>query len=423
MSKRSVWLPWLICCIGALFYCYEYFLRILPSVMVTDLLQIFRINGVQFGNLVAFYYYAYTPMQLPVGILMDRFEPRILLVFAALVCSLGTYLFAQPILLIAQIGRFLVGFGSSFAFVGVLKLAALWLPPSRFALIAGLTTSLGMLGGMVGNIALAKLVMIFGVSHTLHLALIAGVLLTLCLWYVIPHKHTAIQTDREPKLRYAQFFSSVIALFKQPQMWLVGIIGAFLYLSLSAFAEVWGIPYLIRVHGLSTVSASMYISFVFLGWTIGGPLIGWISDRTGNRRLPLIFGAGFGGLCFALALLLGTGLPKFLLGGLLFLFGIFSSAEVLVFPMAFEMNRVSGLSGTALAVMNLLVMLGGVLTQPLIGKLLDLFTGKHIAGNLMIFSTQSFQYALGLIPICFFLAAILLLFVRETFVRERKSIN
>ena len=127
-------LPWLIVAVAATFYAYEYFLRILPSVMVTDLMQSFGVSAAVIGNLAAFYYYAYTPMQLPVGVMMDHYGPRRLLTFACLCCAMGSFLFAQPNhIFMAQVGRLLVGFGSAFAFVGVLKLATLWLPQNHFA--------------------------------------------------------------------------------------------------------------------------------------------------------------------------------------------------------------------------------------------------------------------------------------------------
>jgi len=413
-EKRTTVFPWLVCGLGALFFCYEYFLRILPSVMTEDLLKMFSISGVAFGNLVAFYYYAYTPMQLPVGIMMDRFGPRKLLVFASLVCVLGTYLFAHHYLPTAQLGRFLVGFGSAFAFVGVLKLAALWLPPSRFAFIAGMATSLGMVGAMIGDIVLSKLVVVLGSNTTLYLSALAGIGLTIAMWYVIPETK-AVQTktvSASSQLSYREFFKAVFKLCKNPHMWLVGVIGSCLYLSLSGFAEIWGIPYLIRVYGLSSVSAATSISFVFLGWAIGSPLVGWISDKIGNRRYPIIGGSLLGSLLF-LFLIYFPLIARQYLEILLFTFGLCSSTQIIVFPIARELN-VPALAGTALAMTNLLVMLSGVLSQPLIGKALDVFTGIHVKGDLMAFSIRSFQHALTIIPIAFVLAAILTLFVKET---------
>ncbi|MES2997718.1 MAG: MFS transporter [Pseudomonadota bacterium] len=413
-KKRISLFPWLVCGLGALFYCYEYFLRILPSVMTEDLLKMFSISGLAFGNLVAFYYYAYTPMQLPVGIMMDRFGPRKLLVFASLFCALGTYLFSHHYLPTAQLGRFLVGFGSAFAFVGVLKLASLWFPPSRFAFIAGMATSLGMIGAMVGDIVLSKLVVSVGSNTTLYLAAMVGVGLTIAMWYVIPETK-AVKTaaaSASSKLHYREFFKAVFNLCKNPQMWLIGVIGSFLYLSLSGFAEIWGIPYLIRVYGFSSVTAATAISFVFLGWAIGGPLVGWISDKLGNRRYPIIIGALLGALLFS-KIIYDPTLPNYSLKILLFMFGICSSTQIIVFPIARELN-VQALAGTAIAVTNCLVMLGGALSQPLIGKALDVLTGIHIKGNLMAFSINSFQHALTVVPVAFVLAAILTFFVKET---------
>jgi MFS family permease len=412
--KRIDLFPWLVCGLGALFYCYEYFLRILPSVMTEDLLKMFNINGVAFGNLVAFYYYAYTVMQLPIGMMMDRFGPRKLLAFACLTCAIGTYLFAHHYISTAQMGRFLVGFGSAFAFVGVLKLTAIWFPPSRFAFIAGMATSLGMVGAMTGDIILAKLVFTLGSNMTLYIAATVGLLLTVCLWYIIPETKQVKTVDAlvPPILSYKEFFQAVFKLCKNPQMWLVAVIGSLFYLSLSAFAEVWGIPYLIRTYGLSNSTAALNISFIFLGWAIGSPLVGWISDKIGNRRLPIIIGALLGAALF-IVLIYFPYVSSHFLGFLLFGFGLCSSAQIIVFPIARELN-VQALAGTAIAMTNLLVMLGGALSQPLIGKALDVLTSTPVKGNLMAFSVESFQHALTIIPVAFVVAAILAIFLRET---------
>ena len=123
MTKRGSWFPWLVCGLGALFYCYEYMLRIAPSVMSQDLMMAFKIGLGAFGNLVAFYYYAYTPMQLPVGVMMDKYGPKRLLAFAALVCALGTYLFAHTNLAGAQVGRFFSRHGFCICFCGSVEIS------------------------------------------------------------------------------------------------------------------------------------------------------------------------------------------------------------------------------------------------------------------------------------------------------------
>ena len=126
ISKKQAFLGSLICAIGAFFYCYEFVLRIIPGALQSELSAAFgHISATTFGQLSAFYYFAYSPMQIPVGMLMDRFGPRRLLTFACLCCTLGSWMFADiSSMLVAGCGRFLVGFGSSFAFVACNALAA-----------------------------------------------------------------------------------------------------------------------------------------------------------------------------------------------------------------------------------------------------------------------------------------------------------
>ena len=143
---------WLICGLGAIFYSYEYLLRIAPSVMEPALREHFDLSATGFGLLSSIYYFAYVPMQLPVGVLLDRYGPRRLLTFACLICVIGTLLFTgTTVFWIAATGRFLVGFGSAFAFVGVLKLATIWLPENRLAMVSGMTSALGAIGAMLGD--------------------------------------------------------------------------------------------------------------------------------------------------------------------------------------------------------------------------------------------------------------------------------
>ena len=219
-SKRSQIFPWLICGLGALFYCYEYILRISPSVMAQPLAHAFNVDAAMLGNAVAFYYYAYTPMQLPVGVLMDRYGPRRLLAIAALICAGGAYLFAFGHLGIAEVGRFLVGFGSAFAFVGVLKLASLWLPPSRFAMIAGLVTTLGMLGAMFGDRLLGHFVQQMGWQSTVNLSAAVGVVLAAVIWLGIPRSnasavHSHVTDVPEKPMDFGQLFKEFFQLIKK----------------------------------------------------------------------------------------------------------------------------------------------------------------------------------------------------------------
>jgi sugar phosphate permease len=412
--KKATLLGWTICGLGAVFYCYEYLLRMAPSVMTLELREAFQMDALAFGNLAAFYYYAYTPMQLPVGVLMDRYGPRRLLVFACLVSAVGTYLFAQPgHLFIAQIGRFLVGFGAAFAFVGVLKLASVWLPANRFAMISGLATSLGMLGAMVGDIFLVGLVKQHGWSATTVFLAIAGVILAVILFMVIPKAVRQQSVEADTVTSFKQLFSGLLMLMRNPYIWINGAIGSFLYLSLSVFGELWGPIYLTGAHAYTRADAATAVSMVFLGWAIGGPLAGWISDKLGRRRLPLLIGAIGTAVTIALVFYLPAGTPKYIMFTLIFLFGVFASAEVITFAIAKELVP-AHLTATAIAFTNMLVMLGGAILQPLVGAILDFKWQGQMLDGLRVYSPEAYQMALVAVPIGALLAAILIYRMKET---------
>ena len=413
-QKTSMFFPWLICGLGALFYCYEYFLRITPSVMADDLMRSYGLTAAAFGNLSAFYYYAYAPMQLPVGVMMDRYGPRRLLTVATLLCAIGTYLFAiSDQFAYAAAGRFLVGFGSAFAFVGVLKLAVIWLPPERFAMISGLATALGAIGAIVGINSLAALVQIQGWRSTVYMTAILGIVLAIIIYAIVrDHRQTSQDAYALGQSSYRSLFTSLFKLIRKPQIWLNGIVGFLIYLPTSAFADLWGVPYLENSYHLSTAHASGAISMIYLGWAIGAPLAGLISDRMRRRCMPMVIGAMTAAILIAMVLYIPA-IPELGLYIILFIFGVFSSAQVIVFAVGRELSPAK-LSGTAIAFTNMIVMLGGFIFQPVIGKLLEMHWHGKVFNGIHIYDVSDYRYALLVLPIGLMLAAIVTLFIRET---------
>jgi len=413
-SSKILFLPWLVCGVGALFFCYEFYLRVLPSVMTADLMRTYNINAAMLGNMTAFYFYAYTPMQLPVGVLLDRYGPRMLLTLACFACALGTYLFGfTDSLAIAKLGRFLVGFGSAFAFVGVLKLATIWLPPQHFAMIAGLTTTLGMLGAMTSDIMLNAVVEKFGWRHAVACSAIAGLVLTFIVWLVVrdrPREVPVPLPDHAENLKGA--FHGLVETLKNRQVWLAGLIGFLMYTPTTAFAVLWGVPYLEYVYNFSAAHAGLAISMIFLGWAIGGPVIGSVSDKLRLRRIPMFFGA-LSAMFLLFVLIFLPGISDFWVFVILFLFGLCSSAQVIVFAIATEASSHEA-SGVALALTNMIVMLGGVLFQPLIGVLLDWKWEGILVNGAHVYTRGDFQFALAVLPFGVLVSVLLCGFVRET---------
>jgi sugar phosphate permease len=412
-SRKTSLLPWFICGLGAVFYCYEYFLRITPSVMTSELMSAYNLKGGEVGNLSAFYYHAYVPMQIIVGLLMDRYGPRRLLTIACTLCAIGTYLFAGKYGLgLAEFGRFLVGFGSAFAFVGALKLATIWLPPNRFALVSGIIMCLGMIGAMCGDILLRAMVDGIGWRSTIYVSAAAGLVLTIILWSVIrdadkdhPDHHTHI-------INFKGVLAGLVETLANSQIWLIGIVGFLMYTSLSAFAELWGIPYLEQAHGFSKTTAAYANSIVFLGWAVGSPAWGWFSDFIQRRCLPIIIGA-IASLIFVTVLLYLPTLSTYGVYLCLFMFGFFSSVQILIFAICHEASKIK-VAGTAIALTNMIVMIGGNVFQPIIGKLLDMeWTGVLVHGA-RVYPVHAYHVALSVLPVCIIVACFIMYFVRET---------
>lgn len=414
-SSVSLSFAWAICALGALFYCYEYLLRIAPSVMTTQLMSAYQINATMFGSLVACYYYIYTPMQLPVGILLDKYGPRRLLILACGICVLGTYLFANPPhFYLAAIGRCMIGFGSAFGFVAILKLATLWLPRRFFGMMIGFTMTLGMVGAMLGDVALDYVVRHHGWLATFKVMIVAGVILALTIGFFMPNSPK--QKSLKPTLSYRDLVKISVCLFKMPFIWLNGFVGCFLYLSLSLFGELWGPKYLQVSHGLTSAQATAMVTAIFLGWAIGTPIIGYAST-TMQRTIRIMIVAA---LVTALMSALIIAFPQWhgvILYVALFIFAFASSAESMIFAVACEAVDEAS-AATALAITNMLVMVGGIVFQPLFGKILDMHWEGVMSNGVKVYSAHAYDIALSAIPITAFISAILLMVMLKIYPRR-----
>jgi len=367
-------LAWLVVGLAALFYTYEFALRILPSVMEEQLLAHFHLMAGGFGVLSACYYFVYTPMQLPVGLLMDRFGPRVLLTVATMVCAGAVFLFAATSLLpLAYFARGLMGFGSAFAFIGAMKLAAIWFPPHRFALFSGLISSLGMVGAMAGDDIMAEMVTGLGWQTTCFVMGAIGVGLGVAIWFVVrdtPPRGYQVAPHHSMDASVRKLWISFWKVATRAQTWKAGFAGAIMFLPVSVIGSLWGPSDILSGHpSLNLAEATSVVTMVFLGYAIGSPVIGHLSDHYRNRKLPMVIGAVGLAVTFGLFVMI-PGLPVWALYVLTFLIGVFSSAEALVFVVGREANRADA-AGTAIAMINMLVTLGGALFQPIVGYILQ----------------------------------------------------
>ncbi|OYV55926.1 MAG: MFS transporter [Legionella sp. 21-45-4] len=408
-QKRLLW-GIVACVMGAFFYCYEFVLRIVPGALQSELCEAFgNISAATFGQIAAMYYFAYSPMQFPVGMLMDRFGPRRLLTFACLCCTLGSTIFGYSnSLLVVSFGRFLVGLGSSFAFVGVLSLALHWLPRRYFSLVTGLVTTLAMLGVVYGEVKITELTVRFGLHEVLGLLVLIGAVLSGLIFLMVKDGSDSHPVHSDS---ISVFLRQVWQVLISSEVWLIGFVGACLYTSLSVFGELWGKSYLEQAHHLNKIDAARAISMMFLGWAVGAPIAGFLSDWSARRVLPIVIGALMSFICIS-TILYCQNLSFFMLNLLLFFYGVFSGTEIIVFIMAKENTR-SLVSGTVFAAVNMIVSLVGAIFQPLIGFLLDMFGNGRVLGEEHFYAAHDYQLALSIIPLSLLMVILLSFFLKD----------
>ncbi|HEY5792799.1 MAG TPA: MFS transporter, partial [Chthoniobacterales bacterium] len=353
----------------------------------------------------------YAPVQLVVGWSLDRFGAKRVLVPAILLCAAGCFLEAFGITAwMLTSARLLQGFGSAFAFVGAMYLATKWFPANKLALLAGLTTALGMLGAIGVNAGLVEIVQDVGWRSTLWGAGIAGIGVAALVFWIVPHDkpRNAEGLGEAVEEEVHSLWKSLRVVGGNPQTWLAAVVATALYMPLTLLGALWGVEYVATVTQEGKVQASGAISMIYVGWLIFGPFTGWLSDRWGRRKL-LVLASSVLTLLASGLLLLFTNVPLWAVYGLMLLIGIASSPQTVSFVMAVEHNPRS-MSGTAIAVVNMLVMLLGGLCMPLFGCLLELATPGH--GE--VYSPTAYRLAMILLPASMMLSILACVFLKES---------
>ena len=175
--------------LATVFYFFDNLLNVSPSAMKSELMVEFNCSGAALGALASCYLWSYGLMQIPVGILMDKYGPRRLLTIASLSCALGSFVFGWAMTLqMAMLGRLLIGFGASFAVVGCTKIASLWFPAKRFALFIGLMVTIGMLGAAFGLSTVKWIIDKLDWRQSMYMASMLALVIAAMLWTLVRDK-------------------------------------------------------------------------------------------------------------------------------------------------------------------------------------------------------------------------------------------
>ncbi len=391
---------------GAVFFFYAWVLRVSPSVMVDEFMREFAVGATAVGSLSAFYFYGYAGMQIPVGLLIDRFGPRRLVTVAALVCGASCLVVAwSPTFEGVAFGRFLIGASAAFSLVGAFAVAGQWFQPAQFAILGGLAMAAGMAGGVLGQAPVRLLVESQGWRPTTAMMALGGVLIAVMAWATIRDR-----TRGSGGLGHV--ISGLGCVLGNPQTWLIALAGLGTNGTLLGFGGLWGVPFMGAAHGLEPANAAFVTSLLIAGWGCGAPVFGMLSDRMRRRRAPFLIGYAICAPSF-LTLIYGPSLPVEAVAALTFLTGFGGAAQIVCFACVRELNA-PALSGTAIGVVNAFVTGTGAIYQPLIGWLLDRSWSGQLAGGARLYEAADYRLAFGVLAAGLGVGLICTFLMRET---------
>jgi MFS family permease len=416
-NRIPAYLPYLICSLASLFYLYEFVLQVSPSVMTKELMKSFGIGAAGVSMISAFYYYAYTPTQIIAGLLYDRFGPRRVLTVAIMICAIGAFFFSMTSsFAMASMGRFLMGIGSAFSFIGALMLVSRWFPAKYFALIAGVVQFMCAVGAICGQIPIAAAVGHFGWRHSLLWIAVFGLFLAL-LVSIIVKDHPPGMIISSPDNHRSGELSRLATVFGKPQTWWVGLCAFFSWGPVVIFAALWGIPYLAERYSVSTTQASTACAMIWLGMGLGSIVLGWLGDLISLRKVPII-------ICAVLAIVSGVMVlyvPNVSFHAMffwLFLFGIAGSGQNTTHALVREINPPSAV-GTAIGFNNMAIVLAGAILQPLSGIILHHEWSGKFSNGVPYYSANEYISAMGVAPLCGVAGLLItLFFIKETHCRS-----
>lgn len=375
-SRTLVWSAWLI---ASLFYAYQYILRVMPNIMLSEMMEQFGMDAAIFGQFSGAYYLGYCMMHLPLGVLLDRYGPRSVMS----VCTVLTVIGLLPLLFATHwaypiLGRFLVGAGSSAAILGAFKVIRFAFKEHQFARVLSFTVTIGLIGALYGGAPVSYLCHAYGNQAVILLLAGAGLLLAATTYAVTP----AVAIEHKGSV-----LKDVKDVLSDSRVWAVSCLAGCLVGPLEGFADAWGSSFLKRVYGFDAMSANATLSLMYIGMCFA-PVLSRIAEKTG-RYLETIIASG--ALMFAVfVVLLMGGFNELSMKIAFFISGICCAYQILAIYKAssYVSERISGLT-TALA--NMIIMSFGYIFHSAIGVI--------IKTSACYGEKASFIYGISFIPI------------------------
>lgn len=377
VSRTIAWVVWMV---ASIFYAYQYILRVMPNIMLEDIMRQFNIDAAVFGQYSGVYYLGYCLMHLPIAILLDRYGPKKVMPACILLTVIGflPIIFSEywvyPIL-----GRALIGMGSSAAILGAFKVIRIAFKEEHFTRMLSLAVTIGLIGAIYGGGPVSYMCDSLGYKTVVQIFVGIGIALAALTYFIVPKM---APTPHRPVM------ADIKDVLTNPKVVAVCLFAGLLVGPMEGFADVWAAEFLKEVYGFDTSVASYLPSMIFVGMCFGAPVLSLVAEKTGSY-LGSIVGAGIIMAVIFMALVLGyltvnSMTISFLIVGVCCAYQIIAIYKASTYVPEY-------VSGLTTAVANMIIMSFGYAFHTVIGLVVNAYEGINGA--------QAYVYGMSVIPI------------------------
>lgn len=393
LKNASPVIMWLVMVV---FYFYQFIARSsFPTVLTDEYMRHFLLDAAGVGTLASCYYFVYTFMQIPAGIIIDKYSTRMIGSVATGICALGVLVFiATTNCYVAGFGQMLVGFGSAFAFLLSLKTITNWFPANKITIMSSYTMSVGCLGPVVGGPLVSHLVKTNDWTNVMKVFGIAGLLFVIGVWMIIVDKK-----QKTEEQEHISLWDSMKIIFSSKQAWILALYAMMMYAPLSALGDLWGIAFIKNAYGVDSTVAAFANNMIYVGMVIGSPLFAYLAILMDSYKKPMLIGAVLATIALGIVIMC-SGVPIEAVFVLFFVTG-FACGSMLGYPLAMTIFPKS-IGATVSGFINMMSMVSGVILMPLIGFIINICWDGTIQNGIKVYHVS--DYRLGLTSVVVFLA-------------------
>lgn len=366
MNSNSRLIAWMVWLIASIFYAYQYILRVMPNILLDDIMSQFKMDEWMFGQFSGIYYIGYSLLHLPIGIMLERYGPRKVMSGCILLSVVGMLplIFADhwiyPI-----VGRLLLGVGSSAAILGLFKIIRLTFIEERFPRMLSFSVTIGLMGAIYGGAPVSYMREVLNYQSVVQLFSLLGVLLALATYWIIPEL-------KDVELEKSSIRSDLQEILSNPKVIFSCIFAGLMVGPLEGFADVWGTAFLKQVYAFDSTIAASLPSLIFMGMCFGAPLVNLFAEKMGNYLATIVI-AGFLMILSFIALLSGL-IPSSLIIFSFILVGVSCGYQILAIYKASTYVR-EQVAGLTTAVANMIIMIFGYAFHSAIGGIIKVMGG------------------------------------------------